>query len=114
MYNQSITSLESCRANTAGCLLKEITGMTDRLEQEIARLNQIHDARERTRAKMELLLERIPKGIEEAESGNAEAAAAYLSATQKILSAALSEEENGYHRLIGKQADTDEKHEETP
>lgn len=32
-------------ANTAGCLLKEITGMTDRLEQEIARLNQIHDAR---------------------------------------------------------------------
>lgn len=63
---------------------------------------------------MELLLERIPKGIEEAESGNAEAAAAYLSATQKILSAALSEEENAYHRLIGKQADTDENHEETP
>ncbi|EMR06778.1 hypothetical protein C772_01306 [Bhargavaea cecembensis DSE10] len=88
--------------------------MSDHLEQELERLNQIHDARERTRAKIRLLLEQIPKGIEEAESGNSEAAAIYLSATHKILSAAMSEEEGAYNRLIGKAAETEEKHEETP
>ena len=80
--------------------------MFDQLEQELERLNQIHDARERTRAKMKLLLEQIPKGIEEAEAGNAETAAIYLSATRKILSAALSEEENAYKRLMGQQTDS--------
>ncbi|MFC7364970.1 MULTISPECIES: hypothetical protein [Bhargavaea] len=88
--------------------------MSDHLEQVLERLNQIHDSRERTREKIKLLLEQIPKGIEEAESGNSEAAAIYLSATHKILSAAMSEEESAYKRLIGQQSEIEEKDEETP
>ncbi|KZE40230.1 hypothetical protein AV656_02895 [Bhargavaea cecembensis] len=88
--------------------------MSDRLEQELIRSNQFDDARERLKAKMTLLLEQIPKGIKEAESGNAAAAAAYLSATQKILTAAMAEEESAYNRLMGQKADSPEKQEETP
>ena len=78
--------------------------MCDQFELELERLHQIHDARERTRAKINLLLEQIPKRIEEAEAGNTEAAAIYLSATHKILSAVLSEEENAYNRLMEQKA----------
>ena len=50
------------------------------------------DSRESIRRKVELLLEELPAGIEKAQSGDAEAAAGYLSAMYKVLSAALEEE----------------------
>ena len=58
------------------------------------------NSRERIRSKVGLLLEEIPVGIEKAQSGDAEAAALYLSAMYKVLSAAMEEEAIAYEKYL--------------
>jgi hypothetical protein len=60
--------------------------------EELEATTYLGDSRESIRKKVELLIEELPAGIEKARSGDAEAAAVYLSATYKVLSAALEEE----------------------
>ncbi|MFC7364551.1 MULTISPECIES: hypothetical protein [Bhargavaea] len=61
------------------------------------------ESRERIRRKLELLLEGIPEGIEKAESGDAEYAAVYLSAIEKIIVAILEEEAIAFERFVIRQ-----------
>ncbi|EMR06790.1 hypothetical protein C772_01318 [Bhargavaea cecembensis DSE10] len=64
--------------------------------------NYLGDSRVRVRRKLELLLEDLPKGIEKANAGDAEYAAVYLVAIEKILAAALDEESIAYERFMTK------------
>ncbi|WP_035002483.1 hypothetical protein [Bhargavaea cecembensis] len=73
------------------------------VENEMTNLGTVTylgDSRASIRRKVELLLDELPAGIEMAQSGDAEAAAVYLSAMYKVLSAALEEEAIAYEKYL--------------
>ncbi|MCM3087239.1 hypothetical protein M3557_04865 [Bhargavaea ginsengi] len=68
--------------------------------EELEVTTYLGNSRESIRKKVELLVEELPAGIEKARSGDAEAAAVYLSATYKVLSSALEEEAIAFEKYL--------------